>query len=231
VIAGARLHAAGTAAGPRAASAARRDRVKRGLDVLLGGAALVAALPLIAAAAAAVVLGSGRPAFHRGRAVGRGGRPFVIFKLRTMAAGAPDGEFRDYLARWVRGEARMQEEGGERLYKLAADPRVTRVGRVLRRWSLDELPQLLNVLKGEMSLVGPRPPLEAEYALYGPRERGRLAVRPGITGLAQVEARGRLSFEETLALDLDYVRRWSLPLDIAILARTAAVVVAGRGAR
>ncbi len=207
------------------------DPFKRALDLLLGIAALTLLSPVLLVVALAILVVSGRPVLYRGKAVGRDGKVFDYFKFRTMVPGGEDAGFREYLRRWVSGAAMVEERDGQGLYKLARDPRITLIGRILRRASLDELPQLFNVLRGDMSLVGPRPPLTQEYALYGPRERSRLAVRPGITGLAQVTARNRLTFEEMFRLDLEYIRHRSLRLDVRILLRTVRVVVSGRGAR
>jgi lipopolysaccharide/colanic/teichoic acid biosynthesis glycosyltransferase len=154
------------------------------------------------------------------RRVGIEGRAFWMLKFRTMHVGA---------------EHRVAElvpvsEGNGVLFKLRRDPRVTRVGRVLRRYSLDELPQLINVLKGEMSLVGPRPPLPSEVEKYGPDMRRRFVVKPGLTGLWQVSGRSNLSWEESVRVDVHYVENWSLLLDLKILARTAGAVIRGIGA-
>ena len=153
---------------------------------------------------------------------GRGCRPFRYYKFRTMHAGAPTAAHEAFAAAYIRG-VHVQT-------KLLNDPRVTRVGRLLRVWSLDEIPQLVNVLRGEMSLVGPRPPLSYEFEHYDARAKRRLAVRPGITGLQQVTSRGRASFCRLVATDLLYVRRRSFTLDLAILLRTIPAVLSRRGA-
>jgi exopolysaccharide biosynthesis polyprenyl glycosylphosphotransferase len=178
--------------------------------------------PLLAVVAALVAFGPGGrgPVVFRQERVGKDGRPFVLYKFRTMV---------------VNAEARLPElrnlndTDGE-LFKLREDPRVTPVGRRLRRYSLDELPQLVNVLKGDMSLVGPRPPLAREVAGYPADMRRRLVVKPGLTGLWQVSGRSDLSWEESIRLDLTYVENWSLAMDLAILARTASAVVRTSGA-
>ncbi len=162
----------------------------------------------------------GGPAFYRQTRVGRDGVPLRMLKFRSMRVDAD--QLRDTL--------RVADEGAGPLFKLRADPRVTRVGAVLRRFSLDELPQLFNVLTGEMSLVGPRPALPEEVATYEAATRRRLAVRPGMTGLWQVSGRSDLSWTEAVALDLAYVEHWSPALDLKILARTARAVLGGAGA-
>ena len=194
--------------------------LKRALDVVVSAAALILCLPLFALISAAVLLDSGRPVFFRQRRAGRMGQPFTLAKFRTMV---PDAEER--LAELVDLSAL-----DEPAFKIADDPRVTRFGRFLRRTSLDELPQLLNVLRGEMSLVGPRPEEEAVVALYDERQRARLSMRPGVTGPMQVYGRGDLSFEERLALERDYLDNVSIAGDLAILLRTPRAMIRGEGA-
>ncbi len=194
--------------------------LKRGLDVLVSALALIACLPLFAVISVAILADSGRPVLFRQRRAGRMGRPFTLAKFRTMV---PDAEER--LAELVDLSAL-----DEPAFKIADDPRVTRIGRLLRRSSLDELPQLANVLRGEMSLVGPRPEEEAVVALYDERQRARLSMRPGVTGPMQVYGRGDLSFEERLALERDYLDNVSITGDLAILLRTPRAMVRGEGA-
>ncbi len=177
------------------------------------------ALPM-AVIAALVKLDSPGPAIFSQPRVGQNGRPFRILKFRTMVDRAEE-----MLPQLVDLDALP-----EPAFKLRDDPRVTRVGRFLRRWSLDELPQLVNVLRGEMSLVGPRPEQAAVVARYTDDQRRRLAVKPGMTGPMQVSGRGDLPFEERLALELDYIERYSLRRDLAILLRTIPAVVRGQGA-
>jgi exopolysaccharide biosynthesis polyprenyl glycosylphosphotransferase len=189
--------------------------------MMLAGAALLVLSRLLALIALAVRLTSPGPAlFHQTR-VGWDGREFAVYKFRSMYA---DAETR--LASLAEGN----EFAGGTLFKLRRDPRVTPVGRLLRRTSLDELPQLFNVLRGEMSLVGPRPPLPAEVATYEAHVHRRLLVKPGITGLWQISGRSDLSWDDTVRLDLYYVANWSLTLDAMILWKTAFAVVRGRGA-
>jgi exopolysaccharide biosynthesis polyprenyl glycosylphosphotransferase len=197
-----------------------RRVVKEVVDRLGAAVLLVLLAPLLAAVVLAVRLGSPGPALFRQVRVGRDGEEFTIYKFRTMAT---DAEQR--LA-----ALRESNEHDGVLFKMRTDPRVTRVGRHLRRFSLDELPQLLNVLAGQMSLVGPRPPLPAEVAVYPQDMRRRLVVKPGLTGLWQVSGRAELSWEETIRLDLRYVENWSLWLDLVILLRTVTAVLRRSGA-
>jgi lipopolysaccharide/colanic/teichoic acid biosynthesis glycosyltransferase len=175
---------------------------------------------LFLAIAIAIKLGDGGPVLFRQIRVGRNGRPFHVFKFRTMVTDAE------------KQKALLEErnEGNGVLFKIRDDPRVTRSGAWLRRFSLDELPQLFNVLVGQMSLVGPRPALPEEAAQYGDYVRRRLAVRPGITGLWQVSGRSDLPWEEAVRLDLRYVENWSFALDLQILWKTWSAVVKGNGA-
>ncbi|AXT85949.1 hypothetical protein C6I20_12660 [Aeromicrobium sp. A1-2] len=190
------------------------------MDRAVAGVALVLLAPLLALIAFGVRFGSRGPAVFRQVRSGRDGEPFTIYKFRTMVV---DAEER--LA-----ALQVRNEGAGPLFKLRDDPRITRFGRLLRRTSLDELPQLLNVLKGEMSLVGPRPALEAETSQYSEWVWRRLHVKPGLTGLWQVSGRSALSWEESIRMDLQYVNNWNLRLDLAILARTFRAVLARDGA-
>jgi exopolysaccharide biosynthesis polyprenyl glycosylphosphotransferase len=193
---------------------------KRFCDILISGFGLLLLLPLFAAVAVAIKATSpGRVVFRQER-IGLRGRPFTLLKFRTMVAGA------DLLL----NDLRAQNEADGPLFKLRQDPRVTKVGAILRRYSIDELPQLWNVLKGEMSLVGPRPPLADEVALYEEWQHDRLEVRPGITGLWQVSGRSELSFEDYVRLDLFYVENWSIAYDLFILSKTVPLLVSTRGA-
>ncbi|WGX94730.1 sugar transferase [Nocardioides sp. L-11A] len=186
------------------------------------GAALLLLLfaPLLLALAVAVKLDDGGPVLYRHRRIGLDGREFGLWKLRSMV---PDAAAQHAALVGAHGTTPL-------LFKLPADPRVTRVGAVLRRWSLDELPQLLNVLAGQMSLVGPRPQVAAEVACYSPAMHRRLRVRPGMTGLWQVSGRSELTAAEAERLDLSYVENWSMAADLGILARTARAVLRGDGA-
>jgi exopolysaccharide biosynthesis polyprenyl glycosylphosphotransferase len=193
-------------AGPRRA----QSLVKRAIDLTLGSVVLVLALPVLAVAAVAIKVGDRGPVLFRQVRVGRDGHPFTVFKLRTMTIDAE--------TRLVHLSSHNERRGP--LFKMEQDPRVTRVGSLIRDLSIDELPQLWNVLKGEMSLVGPRPALPEEDAVFDDRLRGRNRVRPGITGLWQVEARDNPSFLTYERLDLFYVENWSLGLDLTILVAT-----------
>ena len=194
---------------------------KRAVDA--AGAALILLLlsPLLALLALAVLLDSGRPVLFRQTRLGRRLEEFTVLKFRTMKADATPDAHREYIARLAAGNAE------EELKKLTADPRVTRVGAVLRRLSLDELPQLFNVLRGEMSLVGPRPALEYELEHYEDRHFERFSVRPGMTGLWQVSGRNRLGFNEMLDLDVEYARTTGPLLDLKILVKTPMAAVSG----
>jgi exopolysaccharide biosynthesis polyprenyl glycosylphosphotransferase len=194
--------------------------LKRGLDLVLAGGLLVATVPVMAAAAIAIKLDSKGPVFFRQRRVGIGGKEFNIWKLRSMVADAE--ELKKVLA--------AQNEADGLLFKMTDDPRITKVGRIIRKTCIDELPQLFNVLAGHMSLVGPRPPLPEEVALYDKRIGRRLLVRPGLTGLWQINGRHELAFEDYIRFDVMYVQNWSLALDLYILGKTLPAVVAGRGA-
>ncbi|WP_093713820.1 sugar transferase [Actinacidiphila alni] len=194
--------------------------LKSALDRAGAALGLLLLSPLFGLVAAAVRLTSQGPAFHRQVRYGQGCVPFTMWKFRTMVV---DAEER-------RPELNGANENDGLMFKMRRDPRVTRIGRVLRRLSLDELPQLFNVLRGEMSMVGPRPPLPDEVARYDEVEIRRLSVKPGITGLWQVSGRSDLSWDETLAIDLRYVDNWSLGGDVDVMARTLRAVVDGRGA-
>jgi lipopolysaccharide/colanic/teichoic acid biosynthesis glycosyltransferase len=198
---------------------------KRTLDIAVAGTALVLLVPVLLVVAAMVRLGRG-PALFRQTRVGFDGRPFQMLKFRTMRVGADDTVHREYVARMLAGDV-TPERG---LYKLDADQRVTRVGAILRRTSLDELPQLINVLRGDMSLVGPRPALPYEACQFPAWAAPRFSVRPGLTGLWQVSGRNRLAMNDGLLLDVEYVERHTLLLDLGILLRTLPAVLAG-GAR
>jgi len=196
--------------------------LKRATDLVLTGVGLVVAAPLMALIAVAIKVDSRGPIFYRQRRVGLGGREFMMWKFRSMVREAD--ESRDSIAH-------LNTYRDDRLFKLPLDPRVTRVGRVLRRFSMDELPQLINVLRGEMSLVGPRPPLPSEVGKYEPRHFIRLSVVPGMTGPWQVNGRNLITdFEEIVCLEKGYVDTWSLRMDVHIMFRTIGVVLSGKGA-
>ena len=193
---------------------------KRILDVSISGMLLILLLPLFLVLAAAVKLSSRGPVLYRWRVVGKGGRRFTGFKFRSMYSNADE----------LKKQLESLNEMSGPVFKVTNDPRVTRVGRFLRRYSLDELPQLYSVLKGNMSLVGPRPPLFSEYLRFTEYQKQKLAVKPGMTCLWQVNGRNNVKdFDDWVSLDLDYIRRWSLKLDFWILMKTAGEVFAGSG--
>jgi lipopolysaccharide/colanic/teichoic acid biosynthesis glycosyltransferase len=183
--------------------------LRRALDVVLSTALLVVTAPLLALAALAIRLESRGPVFYRQLRVGRDGEPFQLWKLRTMVPGA--------------------ESMGAGIYVLEGDSRITRTGRLLRRFSLDELPNLVNVLKGDMAVVGPRPTVQEQVDRYTDRQRRRLEVKPGITGWAQINGRTSLSWPERIELDVWYVEHRSLRLDLRILLKTARMLATGHG--
>jgi lipopolysaccharide/colanic/teichoic acid biosynthesis glycosyltransferase len=201
------------------------DAASRALDLAVAAACLILASPLWLAIGVLIRATSPGPALFRRTVIGYGGVPFTYYKFRSMVEG-DDGHHRRWLRRYV--ERDLPYEGDH--FKVVGDHRITPVGRVLRRFSIDEVPQLINVLRGEMSVVGPRPPIPYEWELYDVNARRRLAVKPGITGLYQVTARSRVPFSRALAIDLDYVRRRSLWLDLHIMLRTFGVMLSGRGA-
>jgi lipopolysaccharide/colanic/teichoic acid biosynthesis glycosyltransferase len=206
--------------------------VKRAIDIAGSTLALIALAPLLIAIAIAIKLSSPGPVLFRQARLGRYGVPFTFLKFRSMTCGNDPRIHIDYVTRFIAGTVGTGAPGTEeQVYKITDDPRVTRVGRLIRRTSLDELPQLLNVLRGEMSLVGPRPPLPYEFDAYDVWHRRRvLEVKPGITGLWQVNGRSRLRFDDMVRLDLLYARTWSTWLDIRILLRTPRAVLSGKGA-
>ena len=183
--------------------------LSRVLDVVLGGLALLVASPLLAVAAIAIRIESPGSPFYRQLRIGKDGERFELLKLRTMVAGA--------------------EHMGAGMAVNEGDPRITRIGALLRRFSIDEIPNLLNVLRGDMALVGPRPTLKTQVDQYTPRQRRRLEVKPGITGWAQVNGRASLPWEERIELDVWYVDKRSLALDLRILARTVRLLASGKG--
>jgi lipopolysaccharide/colanic/teichoic acid biosynthesis glycosyltransferase len=195
---------------------------KRAIDIAGSAVLLLLLSPLLVSIAAAVRLDSRGPVLFRQARLGRRLEEFTVLKFRTMKFGAPPDMHREYVAKLAAGQ--VDEES---LKKLTADPRVTRVGRFLRRFSLDELPQLVNVLRGEMSLVGPRPALEYELEHYEDRHFERFAVRPGMTGLWQVSGRNRLGFAQMLDLDVEYARTSSFLTDVRILVKTPIAAVSG----
>ena len=212
--------------------------LKRGLDIFVGVAALLIFAPLFVIIAIAIKLSSEGPVLFRQERFGWQFKPFTFYKFRSMYANSDQAVHKAYVSRLIAGHPETGNGTGNgttagettRIYKITGDPRVTPLGRLLRRTSLDELPQLWNVLRGEMSLVGPRPCIQYELEQYADWHTSRLDVKPGMTGLWQVTARNRVGFDEMVKLDLAYVRERSLWLDIKILLRTPGAVISGGGA-
>jgi lipopolysaccharide/colanic/teichoic acid biosynthesis glycosyltransferase len=207
------------------------DAIKRGLDVVGSLTLLVMLSPLLLLIATLVKLSSHGPVFFRQVRIGQMMKPFTMLKFRTMYVNADHKLHHEFVSSFIKASGQVQEPGNSRFFKLTNDPRVTPVGRIVRKTSLDELPQLWNVLRGDMSLVGPRPPLPYELEQYKPWHRRRvLEAKPGLTGLWQVAGRSRTTFDEMVRLDLRYARTRSLWTDIKILLATPAAVISGKGA-
>ena len=217
---------------PLIVTARLRYRIgKRLLDIGVAGLALILLAPVFAACALAVWRSSPGPIIFRQQRVGLRGRAFTFLKFRSMYHRADSAPHREYVTAFIKGEAARQDDGGKEVYKLIGDARITPVGHWLRRTSLDELPQFWSVLRGDMSLVGPRPPIPYEVEHYRPDQLGRLAVKPGITGLWQISGRSSTTFAEMVELDIEYIRHQSFWFDVAILLRTIPAVLSTRGAR
>jgi lipopolysaccharide/colanic/teichoic acid biosynthesis glycosyltransferase len=205
---------------------------KRALDIVVSLVLLVLTSPVWLAAAILIKIASPGPILFRQERIGVNGEPFVCLKFRTMHHGVSDSPHRALIEQLLSDEVSRADAGTEtkRVYKLNGDPRIIGgVGRWLRRTSLDELPQLVNVLRGEMSIVGPRPPLRYEVERYEDWQHDRLAVRPGITGLWQVSGRNRLTYNEMCKLDVQYIQRWSIAVDLLIMLSTPWVMFGDRG--
>lgn len=206
----------------------RQALIRRMIDVVLATAIVVVLSPLLLTLAIAIRLDSRGPALFRQRRIGYRQQEFTLYKFRSMRVDADPRGHREYVTALINGRA---ADGGRKdLYKLAVDDRITPVGRFIRKWSLDELPQLFNVIAGDMALVGPRPAIAYEVAEYPTWYLKRFSVKPGLTGLWQVSGRNERTYEEMVRLDIDYAERRSLPLDLSILARTPLTVLARRGA-
>jgi exopolysaccharide biosynthesis polyprenyl glycosylphosphotransferase len=202
-------------------SYSRARTMRRALfDRTFAALVLLFSSPVLLVAMLAIRLSGRGPIFYRSERIGTHGVPFQMLKLRTMVHGADQ----------MREELEHHNDAAGPLFKVRDDPRVTRVGRILRRYSIDELPQFVNVLRGDMSVVGPRPPLRAEVDAYSDHMRRRLLVKQGITGLWQVSGRSDLSWEDSIRLDLDYVENWTMMRDMQIIVRTARAVLASHGA-
>ncbi|PYS70899.1 MAG: hypothetical protein DMF69_12070 [Acidobacteria bacterium] len=204
--------------------------LKRTSDIVVSALAVVLLFPLWLLIALLIKLDSKGPVFYSQERVGMDGRLFLVFKFRTMKAGADSEVHREYQRAFIAGRAEASlSDDGKPTYKLLGDARITRIGKLLRRTSLDEVPQLLNVLMGDMSIVGPRPPIPYEVEAYELWHRKRLDMKPGLTGLWQVSGRNRLPFEEMVRLDLFYIENWSLLLDLKIILRTGFVMIGREG--
>jgi lipopolysaccharide/colanic/teichoic acid biosynthesis glycosyltransferase len=210
---------------PRAVSILRRS-----FDILVAGALILLLGPILIGVALAVRIDSRGPALFRQRRVGYREREFTLFKFRSMRVDADPKGHQEYVTALIKGERTAPDGGRENLYKLAVDNRITPVGRWIRRWSLDELPQLFNVVRGDMTLVGPRPAIPYEVAEYPSWFRDRFAVKPGLTGYWQVSGRSERTYEEMVRLDIEYAERRSIGLDLLILLKTPWVVLSRKGA-
>lgn len=210
----------------RSSRRAGTDLARRLLDLSVAGVLVLLLSPLLALIALAILIDSGRPVFFHQRRVGRGRREFTVLKFRTMYRDADPTRHRKYVQTLIDGDS--QAERG-RLYKLSVDDRVTPVGRFLRSWSLDELPQLFNVLRGQMALVGPRPVIPYEVEMYPEDYLRRFAVKPGLTGLWQVSGRNERTYDEMVSFDIEYAETASLLLDLRILVKTVPVVLRRQG--
>jgi lipopolysaccharide/colanic/teichoic acid biosynthesis glycosyltransferase len=216
----------------RTAAERRYERAKRVLDVTVALTALIVLSPVLLLMALAIKLTSKGPVFYQGTVHGRYGVPFTWHKFRTMVADGDDAIHRQFIAAYVAesrgGTAPATAERG--LYTLTPDPRITKIGAILRKTSMDEMAQMFDVLRGHMSIVGPRPPVPYEYQMYTEEDMDRLSVLPGITGLAQVRARSKCSFAEMVALDRQYIARRSILFDLRIMLETVWVLLTGKGA-
>jgi exopolysaccharide biosynthesis polyprenyl glycosylphosphotransferase len=208
-----------------------QGRLKRTVDMLCAGLLLILTSPLFLVVAFLIKRSSPGPVFYVQERLGKDGRPFPFYKFRTMTHNSDDAIHRQFAAMFINGDrvGCERKNGNRKIYKLCQDPRVTTIGSWLRRTSLDELPQIINIIRGEMSLVGPRPPIVYEVEHYQPWHLERLKVTPGLTGLWQVSGRSSVPFEEMVRLDLHYINHWSLWLDLRILLKTLPVVVQGTG--
>jgi len=194
------------------------------MDVLLAGGALMVTSPLLALVALAVRLDSAGPVIYKHKRIGKDGRQFDLYKFRSMAVGGDDSGYMRYLEELIESSKNGE---GKPYRKMAVDGRVTRIGKVLRQYYLDEIPQLWNIVTGDMSLVGPRPHVQLEVDNYTPEQRRRLTVRPGASGLWQVYGKSDCSFDELLELDMKYVENWSLGLDIQLMWQTVMIMLRG----
>ncbi len=207
-----------------------QGRLKRAIDLSLSLLAITILSPFLLVIAALIKWTSPGPVFFVQERLGRDGRSFRFYKFRTMRYRSDDAIHRQFAAMFINGDARGCRPGKSgKVYKLTDDPRVTRIGAFLRKSSMDELPQLFNIVRGEMSFVGPRPPISYEIEHYQPWHKERLKVTPGLTGLWQVSGRSNVPFDEMVRLDVHYINNWSLVLDCRILLKTLPVVIQGTG--
>ena len=204
--------------------------LKRALDLILTSLILIAFSPFLLLIMLAIKIDNPGPVFHKQMRLGKRGKAFRFYKFRSMYVNTDDAEHRSYVKNLIKaGNPYEVDENGKPLFKISHDRRVTGMGKLIRKYSVDEFPQLFNVLRGEMSLVGPRPPLPHEYKDYSDWHRKRLDGIPGITGLWQVSGKNKIPFEEMVKLDIHYLKNWSLWLDIKIILRTIPVMLKGEG--
>jgi lipopolysaccharide/colanic/teichoic acid biosynthesis glycosyltransferase len=203
--------------------------VKRGIDFAVSFFVVVFGLPFHALLGLLIKLTSEGPVLYVQERIGEDGRPFRMYKYRTMMNGNNDETHRSFAKNFINGKTNGNDGSNGNVFKIVDDPRVTSIGKFLRKTSLDELPQFINVVRGEMSLVGPRPPLTYELDHYQEWHKRRLSVKPGLTGLWQVSGRSTVPFDEMVALDLHYIENWSLLLDVKIILRTVPVMLSGFG--
>jgi lipopolysaccharide/colanic/teichoic acid biosynthesis glycosyltransferase len=206
--------------------------IKRAFDLIVAIVGCVILCPIFILIALCIKLSSSGPVLFCQTRIGKDGKPFTFYKFRTMVHLSDDSQHRAYVKQLIRGEAPQYYDPrtDTYVYRMIGDPRITRLGALLRKSSLDELPQLINVIKGDMSLVGPRPPIAYEVDAYAPWHRQRLQARPGITGIWQVRGRGLVTFDEMVLMDIDYIKQQSFWLDLKILYLTPRAVIAGKGA-
>lgn len=206
-------------------------RFKRLMDIVIAAGLLVVTSPLFLIVALLIKRSGPGPVFFVQERLGRDGQPFLFYKFRTMEHNSDDAIHRQFAAMFINGdeEGCRKRNGNRKIFKMSQDPRITGIGSWLRRTSLDELPQIFNVLRGDMSLVGPRPPIVYEIEHYQPWHMERLKVTPGLTGLWQVSGRSSVPFEEMVRLDVHYINHWSLWMDLRILLKTVPVVLQGTG--
>lgn len=205
--------------------------IKRFIDVAISVAVLTLGFPFFLAIGLLIKLTSRGSVFFKQRRVGENGKPFFLYKFRSMKTDNDDSIHREFAQNYIQGQNSQTslDEKSAALYKIVDDPRVTAIGGFLRRTSLDELPQFINILKGQMSVVGPRPPMEYEYEHYDDWHKLRVKIRPGLTGLWQVSGRSTVPFQEMVMLDLYYIEHWSLKMDLNIMIKTVPVMLSGTG--